>query len=95
MAKDTEMNLFFSLFKRITHLTIFSTTSLKMICNHLDSGKKVFNIYKNAFHCGLVCFVLKSGHSIFFQYRGGLLCRIWNAVLKHRKWNNKAYEMDG
>ncbi|XP_048349058.1 mitogen-activated protein kinase kinase kinase 15 isoform X2 [Sphaerodactylus townsendi] len=36
-TKPTEINLFFSLFKRITHLMIFSTTSLKMICDPLDS----------------------------------------------------------
>ncbi|XP_016847884.2 mitogen-activated protein kinase kinase kinase 15 isoform X1 [Anolis carolinensis] len=31
----------------------------------------------------------------FLRLRGGLLCRIWNAVLKHRKLNDKALEMEG
>ncbi|KAL8190304.1 UNVERIFIED_CONTAM: hypothetical protein K2H54_047851 [Gekko kuhli] len=29
------------------------------------------------------------------RLRGGLLCRIWSAILKHRKLNNKQFEMDG
>uniref|UniRef100_A0ACB8FHS0 Uncharacterized protein n=1 Tax=Sphaerodactylus townsendi TaxID=933632 RepID=A0ACB8FHS0_9SAUR len=28
------------------------------------------------------------------RLRGGLLCRIWNAIIKHRKLNNKQFEMD-
>ncbi|XP_060626052.2 mitogen-activated protein kinase kinase kinase 15 isoform X2 [Anolis sagrei] len=31
----------------------------------------------------------------FLRLRGGLLCRIWNAVLKHRKFYNKALEVEG
>ncbi|XP_054830972.1 mitogen-activated protein kinase kinase kinase 15 [Eublepharis macularius] len=30
----------------------------------------------------------------FLRLRGGLLCRIWNAVLKHRKVKNKEFEME-
>ncbi|XP_072850416.2 mitogen-activated protein kinase kinase kinase 15 isoform X2 [Pogona vitticeps] len=29
----------------------------------------------------------------FLRLRGGLLCRIWNAILKHRKLNNKRLEI--
>ncbi|XP_061483238.1 mitogen-activated protein kinase kinase kinase 15 isoform X1 [Rhineura floridana] len=30
----------------------------------------------------------------FLRLRGGLLCRIWNEILKHRKLNNKILEME-
>ncbi|KAJ6667600.1 hypothetical protein lerEdw1_016721 [Lerista edwardsae] len=30
----------------------------------------------------------------FLRLRGGLLCRIWNAILKHRKLNNKLLEIE-
>ncbi|XP_053168955.1 mitogen-activated protein kinase kinase kinase 15 isoform X2 [Hemicordylus capensis] len=31
----------------------------------------------------------------FLRLRGGLLCRIWNAISQHRKRNNKLLEMEG